>query len=107
MYCSRTQIVQISAQLNNIPLAAGDVSNSPNQPFSVLSPNRLMTGRNHHRFAHYHVTVDPHLPSQLVARNDQIVSSFMKTYARSVMLLNARPSKWPLNSSSHSPPPAR
>merc|ERR1712198_557950 len=64
----------------------------------------VMTGRNHHRFAHYHVTVDPHLPSQLVARNDQIVSSFMKTYARSVMLLNARPSKWPLNSSSHSPP---
>ena len=85
-------------------MAAGDVSNSPNQPFSVLSPNRLLTGRNHHRFAHYQVTVDPRLPSQLLARNDQIVSSFMKIYARSIMLLNTRPSKWPLNSSSDSPP---
>ena len=100
----QTALSLIAAQLNNIPLAAGDMTKSTNHPFNILIPNRLLTGRNNHRHAHYAAMIDPKLPSNLLERNEAIVSSFMKTFAKSVMHLNNRSSKWPAGSSSSRPP---
>ena len=100
-----TAFSTITAQLNNIPLAAGDLTKSASHPFNVLTPNRLITGRNHHPHAHYTAMINPKLPSILLERNKAIVPSFMKTFAKSVMHLNNRSSKWPAGSSSACPPP--
>ena len=100
----QTVFSQISAELNNIPLAAGASPRTHTGPFEVLSPNRLLTGRNHQRFAHYVATLDPSLPSHLLQQNQQIVSVFMSHLASSIMCLNSRPSKWPTKQSDPSPP---
>ena len=90
----QTAFSTIAAQLNNIPLAAGDLTKSPTHPFNVLTPNLLLTGRNHHRDAHYTAMIDARLPSLLLERNEAIIASFMKKFAKLVMHLNARTSKW-------------
>ena len=84
---------RIAAELNNVPLASGDAS-TLDHPFNILTPNRLLTGRNHERFSHFQSTIPHATPSQYVQRAEDIMSSFMTTLSNSIIRINARPKKW-------------
>ena len=83
---------RIAAELNNVPLASGDAS-TLDHPFNILTPNRLLTGRNHDRFTHFQSTMPSTSPSQYVQRAEDIMSSFMTTLSNSIMRINSKSSK--------------
>ena len=69
-----TTCAKISSALNDLPLAHGDSSNTNNLGFEILSPNRLLLGRNNFRSLEG-IGIDlinSQIPTEILDRNKDI-----------------------------------
>ena len=90
-----TTFAQISNQLNDLPMAKSGTS-KVNDPFwDVITPNRLILGRNNNRSLQGRMKIDygPDL-DLLVQKNEKIMSAWFKIFSDRVHHLMPRPRKW-------------
>ena len=94
-----TVFAQISNDLNNIPIARSDNSSSKSRLFEIITPNRLLLGRNNFRSLYLNCKLnDSTLPSQILANNSKIFSLYMQCLIDHLHYFTGRPpGKWEVN----------
>ena len=91
-----TTFNMIANDLNNIPMCRTDGSNVKNKLFEVITPNRLLIGRNNFRSLYLDVKLDDTtLPSQILTNNAKMFSVYWQTLIDHLHYFNGRqPGKW-------------
>ena len=86
----------IANDMNNIPIARSDSSNASSRKFEILTPNRLLLGRNNYRSLHIDVQLtDNNLPSRILENNSKIFKAYMQTLIDHLHFFTAKkPGKW-------------
>ena len=70
-------VFQAANALNNLPIHRADESKGRNRSFEVITPNRLLLGRNNHRSLHHGITISSaNLPHELLDQNNKIQEVF-------------------------------
>ena len=95
-----TTFAKVSSALNDLPLAHGDSSNTTNLGFEILSPNRLLIGRNNYRSLEG-VGIDLKnsvIPTEILDRNREITTFWYQEFLDNIHMLMLKPNKF-LNSS--------
>ena len=70
-----TVFAMIANDLNNMPMCRTDNSNAKSRMFEVITPNRLLLGRNNFRSLYLDVKLDDTtLPSQILSNNTKLFS---------------------------------
>ena len=90
-----TTFAQISNQLNDLPMAKANRSRIEDPFWDVLTPNRLILGRNNNRSLHGRMKIDygPDL-DLLVWKNKQIMSAWFKIFVERIHYLMPGQNKW-------------
>jgi hypothetical protein len=90
-----TTFARIANTLNDIPIAKGNSSNVSDLGFDVLTPNKLIMGRNNFRSLQgAGRLLDPTVPSELLDRNRKIMSMFFEIMVDRLHHLQTKPNKW-------------
>ena len=95
-----TTFAKISSALNDLPLAHGDTSNTTNLGFEILSPNRLLIGRNNYRSLEG-LGIDlrnSQIPTEILNRNREITSFWYQEFLDNIHMLMLKPKKFLVNS---------
>ena len=89
-----TTFAQISSQLNDLPMAKSGTSRVDDPFWDVITPNRLILGRNNNRSLQGRMRIDysPDL-NLLVWKNEKIMTAWFKIFAERVHHLMPRPRK--------------
>ena len=89
----------IANDLNNIPISRTDGSSVKSRLFEIITPNRLILGRNNFRSLYLDVKLkDSTLPSQILANNSKIFSLYFQTLIDHIHYFCGRPpGKWQVN----------
>ena len=90
-----TTFAQISNQLNDLPMAKSGTSKVEDPFWDVITPNRLILGRNNNRSLQGRMKIDygPDL-DLLVWKNERIMSAWFKIFSDRIHHLMPRPRKW-------------
>ena len=91
-----TTFAKISSALNDLPLAHGDSSNTTNLGFEILSPNRLLIGRNNYRSLEG-VGIDLKnslIPTEILDRNREITAFWYQEFLDNIHMLMLKPNKF-------------
>ena len=90
-----TAFAMIANDLNNIPLCRTDSSNVSSKLFEIITPNRLLLGRNNFRSLYLDVKLDDTtLPSQILSNNSKIFSFYWQTLVNHFHYFTGRQAKW-------------
>jgi hypothetical protein len=90
---------RVANVLNDIPLAKGNSSNVSDLGFDILTPNKLIMGRNNYRSLQGAGRIlDPTVPSELLDRNRKIMSIFFEIMVDRLHHLQTKPNKWSTSS---------
>ena len=94
-----TTFAQISNQLNDLPMPKSNRSRIEDPFWDVLTPNRLILGRNNNRSLHGRMKIDygPDL-DLLVWKNKQIMSAWFKIFVERLHYLMPGQNKWTASS---------
>ena len=87
---------KISNAIGNLPIARGDTSNETNLGFEIITPNRLLMGRNNYRSLEgAGITLDmSYNLTSLLDRNREIYKNWFEIFISNIHLLDLRPNKW-------------
>ena len=91
-----TTFAKISSALNDLPMAHGDNSNSTNLGFEIISPNRLLIGRNNFRSLEG-IGIDmlnSQIPTEILNRNRDITSLWYQVFLDNIHMLMLKPLKF-------------
>ena len=90
-----TSLAVISSQLNDLPMAKSTSTNVDDPFWNIITPNRLILGRNNERSLQGRMKID-HGPDLdwLVEKNQRIMSTWYKIFEEHIHHLMPRPAKW-------------
>ena len=90
-----TVFAMIANDLNNIPLCRTDSSTNSSKLFEIITPNRLLLGRNNFRSLYLDVKLEGDtLPSQILSNNSKIFSFYWQTLLHHFHYFHGRQAKW-------------
>ena len=90
-----TLFSKISNQINDLPIAKSNSSNVNDCGWELITPNRLMLGRNNHRSLEGAIVVpDGAISTVLLKRNQEIQSYWYQLLIDHLHHLIPRPTKW-------------
>ena len=90
-----TLFSKISNQINDLPIAKSNSSNVNDCGWELITPNRLMLGRNNHRSLEGAIIVpDGAISTVLLKRNQEIQSYWYQLLIDHLHHLIPRPAKW-------------
>ena len=90
-----TLFYKISSMLNDLPIAKSGTSNATDLGWNILTPNRLLLGRNYNRSLEGSVKIE-HTANLdvLLKRNDRILQVWYGMFMERLHHLIPRPRKW-------------
>ena len=90
-----TLFYKISSMLNDLPIAKSGTSNATDLGWNILTPNRLLLGRNYNRSLEGSVKIE-HTANLdvLLKRNDKILQVWYGMFMERLHHLIPRPRKW-------------
>ena len=91
-----TVFSSIANDLNNLPIARTDSSSARSRKFELITPNRLLLGRNNFRSLSLDIKLcEPTLPSKILENNAKIFAVYMQTLIEHLhYFLGSPPGKW-------------
>ena len=90
-----TVFAKISNSLNNLPIARPDKSTASNPTWDMITPNRLILGRNNNRAMSGWFSLNSGVDYQsLVRKNKEILKFWYSIFLEHIHLLIPRPNKW-------------
>jgi len=95
-----TTFAKVASALNDLPLAHGDTSHTNNLGFEILTPNRLLIGRNNFRSLEG-VGIDlinSQIPTEILDRNKEITAFWYQEFLDNIHMLMLKPSKFLVSS---------
>jgi len=87
---------KISNTMNNLPIARGDTSNASKLGYEIITPNRLVMGRNNFRSLEgsgVFLEMSSNY-TRILERNRHIYNSWFQGFIDNIHLLDLRPKKW-------------
>ena len=95
-----TLFAKISSDLNDLPIARGDTSTVSNIGFEILTPNRILLGRNNSRSLQGQGfdIISPKIPTSILERNRLIYNCWYQLFIDNIHMFTLRPNKWNTNS---------
>ena len=91
-----TIFARISSDLNDIPIARGDTSTVSNIGFEILTPNRLLLGRNNSRSLQgqgFDINAS-RIPTSILERNRNIYHTWFQLFIDNIHMFTLKPNKW-------------
>lgn len=87
---------RIANALNDLPIAEGNTSNTVTRNFNIITPNRLLLGRNNRRgLSGEGIDFESSANLQrMLALSHKIFSIWYRLYLDNIHLLNMAPDKW-------------
>ena len=90
-----TVFAVISNDMNNIPLCRTDSSTNSSKIFEIITPNRLLLGRNNFRSLHLNTNLaDVTLPSKILENNAKIFLCYWQVLLNHFHYFAGRQGKW-------------
>ena len=90
-----TVFAKISNSLNNLPIAKPDKSSASNPTWDLITPNRLLLGRNNYRAMSGWFSLQSGVDYQsLMRKNKEILSYWYTIFLEHIHFLIPRPNKW-------------
>ena len=90
-----TVFAKMSSMINDLPLAKGSTSSVTDLGWNVITPNRLMLGRNNNRSLEGSIRVEHgHNFDRLLKRNNEILKVWYQMFIDKLHHLIHRPKKW-------------
>ena len=91
-----TVFAKIANTINDLPIAKGDSTNANDVGFEILTPNRIIMGRNNKRgLAGDGINLEMSSNLQkMLNRNHEIYAMWYQLYIDNIHLLSLKPSKW-------------
>ena len=90
-----TLFQKVSSMLNDVPIAKSSTSNVTDLGWNIITPNRLILGRNHHRSLEGSVRIeDADNMDRLLQKNNKILKTWYSIFAAKIHHLIPRPTKW-------------
>ena len=95
-----TLFAKIANAINDLPIAKGNCSNVKDLGFEMITPNRLLLGRNNFRSLEGPgmVIESNNIPSRLLERNNDIYRTWYQFYIDRIHHLTMKPLKWSVSS---------
>ena len=90
-----TLFQKISSMLNDLPIAKSSTSNVSDLGWDIITPNRLILGRNYHRSLEGGMRIqDAENLDRLLQKNNRILKTWYSIFASKIHHLIPRPPKW-------------
>ena len=90
-----TIFAKISNDINNVPIAKCTQTRVSDTAWDVITPNRLMLGRNNYRCLEGHITLTKGIDSEnLLRKTQQISKTWYQIFTGRIHHLIPRPNKW-------------
>ena len=90
-----TLFAKISSMINDLPLAKSSTSNVSDLGWNLLTPNRLLLGRNQNRSLEGSVRIENSGNlDRLLQKNNKILSTWYNLFSQKIHHLIPRPKKW-------------
>ena len=95
-----TLFAKVASNINDLPIARGDSSSVSNVGFEILTPNRLLLGRNNFRSLEGNgLNIEStKIPTQILDRNREVYKTWYTLFMENIHMLQVRPDKWCTNS---------
>ena len=95
-----TLFAKVANTINDLPIAKGNCSNVNDLGFEMITPNRLLLGRNNFRSLEGPgmVIESNNIPSRLLEKNREIYRTWYQFYIDRIHHLTMKPLKWSLSS---------
>ena len=90
-----TLFQKVSSMLNDIPIAKSSTTNVSDIGWDIITPNRLLLGRNHYRSLEGSIRIEQaDNISKLLHKNNKILQAWYGIFASRIHHLIPRPIKW-------------
>ena len=90
-----TAFAKCASMINDLPMSKGDSSNLSDLGYDIISPNRLLLGRNNNRSVEGTMRfTNTALPTDILNRNRQITSTYMQILIDRIHHLQSKRNKW-------------
>ena len=90
-----TVFAKISSEMNDLPIAKPSQSNNSDPLWDIITPNRLLLGRNNNRNLNGWFKITKGTDSEtLLRKNQEIMKSWYSIFNDRLHLLIPRPAKW-------------
>ena len=94
-----TLFARLSSDLNDIPIARGDTSTVSNLGLEILTPNRLLLGRNNARSLQgqgFDINSSK-IPTSILERNRNVYKFWFQLFIDNIHMFTLKPDKWNSN----------
>ena len=89
-----TAFMKVANLLNNVPIAKGNPSSKSDIGYDILTPNRLLLGRNNYRsLTSAGITVELGV-QYMLDQNNKVVKAWFQLFMDRLHLFTIKPEKW-------------